>query len=264
MAASSLNLCSQPPWVIASHYFNVNPQRLELQGVRQANKLLFDRLEKLTTRELRGLQFHDYMDVRFQLHQWEQEESNNSRKSLKNSYLRFLRGWMFESNSREGAVLKGWVESRFGLAPTFHERCIDDLHSEPYYHYLKERMRGKTRTNAIEAQFDLVYEYAQYELERLQPVKSCHRLFRGINDYNEQRVLKELGKNRHLVRLNNLVSFTTDFERAWEFGSRVLEVEVPQAKIFFRSDLLPNALLKGEEEVMVIGGEFEVKVLTGG
>ncbi|PLX98751.1 MAG: N-acyl homoserine lactonase, partial [Desulfuromonas sp.] len=136
MHSASLNLCNLPPWVIASHYFNRNPKPLEIQGVRQSNRLLFDRLDRLETREMRGLQFHDYMDVTFQLHQWENEVTNSSRKSLKNSYLRFLRGWMFESNSREGAVLKGWAESRFGLAPTFHHELIDDVHSEAYHHYL--------------------------------------------------------------------------------------------------------------------------------
>jgi NAD+---dinitrogen-reductase ADP-D-ribosyltransferase len=264
MPASPLNLCNLPPWVIASFHFNNNPQRLEIQGVRQANRLLFERLAGLASRELRGLQFHDYMDVHFQLHQWQQEASSSSRKSLKNSYLRFLRGWMFESNSREGAVLKGWIESRFGLTPTFHHQPIDDVHSEAYYNYLRERMQGKARTHAVEAQFDLLYEYVQFELGLTQPVTSRLSLYRGINDYNEQRILKKLGKNHHLVRLNNLVSFTTDFERAWEFGSRVLQAEVPLVKIVFRADLLPNALLRGEEEVLVIGGEFEVKVLTGG
>ena len=264
MQSASLNLCNLPPWVIASHYFNKHPKPLEIQGVRSSSQLLFDRLAKLETREMRGLQFHDYMDVSFQLHQWEQEESKSSRKSLKNSYLRFLRGWMFESNSREGAVLKGWVESRFGLAPTFHHEPIDDIHSEAYHHYLRERMQGKARTNAIHAQFDLLYEFAQYEMGLDQPVTETRTLYRGINDFNEQRILKELGRNHHLVRLNNLVSFTTDFERAWEFGSRVLQTEVPISKMVFCSDLLPNALLKGEEEVMVIGGEYEVKVLTGG
>ncbi|PLY00971.1 MAG: N-acyl homoserine lactonase, partial [Desulfuromonas sp.] len=161
-------------------------------------------------------------------------------------------------------VLKGWAESRFGLAPTFHHELIDDVHSEAYHHYLKERMQGKSRTNAIYQQFDLLYEYAQYEMGLKQPVTSIERLYRGINDFNEQRILKEIGKNHHLVRLNNLVSFTTDFERAWEFGSRVMQAEVPVAKVVFRSDLLPNALLKGEEEVIVIGGEYEVKVLIGG
>lgn len=264
MQSASLNLCNLPPWVIASHYFNKNPQKLEIQGVRQSNRFLFDRLARLQTREMRGLQFHDYMDVTFQLHQWEQEETRSSRKSLKNSYLRFLRGWMFGSNSREGAVLKGWAESRFGLTPSFHVKLIDDIHSAAYYHYLQERMEGKSRTSAIDAQFDLLYEFAQYEMALQQPVTSCLTLYRGINDFNEQRIIKEIGKNHHLVRLNNLVSFTTDFERAWEFGNRVMQAEIPISKIVFRYDLLPNALLKGEEEVMVIGGECEIKVLTGG
>ena len=64
--------------------------------------------------------------------------------------------------------------------------------------------------------------------------------------------------------MNNLVSFTTDFERSWEFGSKVLQAEVPTCKVFFRGDLLPSNLLKGEGEVMVIGGEYEVEVLIGG
>ena len=264
MTASPFNRCNIPPWVIASHHFNKNPQRLEIQGVRQSNRLLFERLAKLPSRELRGLQFHDYMDVYFQLHQWQQEGSSSSRKSLKNSYLRFLRGWMFESNSREGAVLKGWVESRFGLPPSFHRQPIEDIHSEAYDHYLKERMQGMARTSAIEAQFDLLYEFTQFELGLLQPQSNSITLYRGINDFNEQRILQKLEKNRHRIRLNNLVSFTTDFERAWEFGNRVLQTEAPLVKIVFRADLLPNALLTGEEEVMVIGGEYDVKVLTGG
>ena len=77
-------------------------------------------------------------------------------------------------------------------------------------------------------------------------------------------MIEKLSRTRSLVRLNSLVSFTTDFERAWEFGSRVLRAEVPVCKVFFRSDLLPSFLLKGEEEVIVIGGEYEVDILTGG
>jgi len=259
-----MNLCSLPPWAIASRHFNRHPQPLEIQGVRHANRLLFERLERLDEPAARGAQFHDYMDVTFQLHQWEREASAGGRKSLKNSYLRFLRGWMFDSNSREGAVLKGWVESRLGLPPTFHRAPIEDVHSEAYFRYMVDRMQGSARTNAIHAQFDLLFEYVQYELRRRQAQTSHVTLWRGIHDFAEHRVLEEQGKGRCLLRLNNLNSFTDDFERAWEFGSRVLQAEVPLAKIFFRGDLLPSSLLKGEGEVMVIGGEYEVRVLTGG
>jgi NAD+--dinitrogen-reductase ADP-D-ribosyltransferase len=258
-----MNLCDLPPWTIASRHFNRHPQPLEIQGVRQANRLLFKRLGALPSPLERAEQFHDYMDVTFQLHQWQQETTPHGRKSLKNSYLRFLRGWMFDSNSREGAVLKGWVESRLGLAPTFHREPIADIHTEAYYRYTVERMQGAARTSAINQQLDVLFEFVQSELRRRDPERTHVTLYRGSNDFTEHRILETLGKNRYLVALNNLVSFTTEFERAWEFGNRVLEAEVPMRKIFFQADLLPRSLLKGEGEVMVIGGEFEVKVLTG-
>ena len=258
------NLCNLPPWAIASRKFNSHPQSLEIQGVRHSHQRLFDALDQIDARLARGQQFHDYMDVVFQLHQWEQADTSSSRKSLKNSYLRFLRGWMFDSNSREGAVLKGWVESRLGLPPTFHRVPIIDIHDAAYHVYLVERMQGVARTSALMAQFDLLYEFVQDELRRSKPAPTHLRLWRGINDFNDQRILEKLGGRRHVVRLNNLVSFTTDFERAWEFGSKVLQADVPLSKVFFCGDLLPAALLKGEGEVVVIGGEYEVEVLIGG
>ncbi len=261
---SPFNLCNLPPWAIASRSFNRHPQVLEIQGVRHSHQRLFADLDRIDARLDRGQKFHDYMDVVFQLHQWEQADTSSSRKSLKNSYLRFLRGWMFDSNSREGAVLKGWVESRLGLPPTFHRVPIADIHDDAYHAYLVERMQGVARTSALMTQFDLLYEFVQCELHRSRPVPTHLRLWRGINDFDDQRIVEKLGGRRHVVRLNNLVSFTTDFERAWEFGSKVMEADVPLPKVFFCGDLLPAALLKGEGEVMVIGGEYEVEVLIGG
>jgi NAD+--dinitrogen-reductase ADP-D-ribosyltransferase len=258
-----MNLCNLPPWVIASPNFNRHPRALEIQGVRRANRLLFDRLQGLDDPMARARLFHDYMDVTFQLHQWERETTVKGRKSLKNSYLRYLRGWMFDSNSLEGAVLKGWVESRLGLPPTFHREPVEDIHSEAYFLYTVDRMRGSSRTSAIFPQLDVLYEFVQAELGRRLPGRTHFTLYRGIYDFAEHRILEKLGKNHCLVRLNNLTSFTTDFERAWEFGSRVLEVEVPLVKIFFDGDFFPSSLLKGEGEVMVFGGEYEVRVLTG-
>ncbi|BCR06554.1 N-acyl homoserine lactonase [Desulfuromonas versatilis] len=259
-----MNLCNLPPWAIASRHFNVHPKPLEIQGVRQTNRLLFERLERLDSPRERAELFHDYMDVTFQLHQWQQETSASSRKSLKNSYLRFLKGWMFDSNSPAGAVLKGWVESRFGLSPTFHREPIESISSEAYYQFMVDRMQGAARTSAIHAQFDVLFEFVQYELRRSLGETPHLTLYRGVFDFAEHKILEKLERNLYLVRLNNLNSFTSDFERAWEFGSKVLEARVPVSKIFYRSGILPSSLLKGEEEVLVIGGEFEVKVLTGG
>ncbi len=38
-------------------------------------------------------------------------------RRYRSSFLRLLKGSGFDSNGPEGAVLKGWVESRFGTAP---------------------------------------------------------------------------------------------------------------------------------------------------
>ena len=45
-------------------------------------------------------------------------------------------------------------------------------------------------------------------------------------------------------------------------GRRSLRNRISLAKIFFRSDLLPVPVLKGKQEVLVIGGEYEVHVRT--
>jgi NAD+--dinitrogen-reductase ADP-D-ribosyltransferase len=121
-------------------------------------------------------------------------------------------------------------------------------------------MRESARTNAVEAQFDLLYEFVQYELRRRHPGISSFTLYRGVRNIEDYRFLEKSGPNRAVVRLNNLNSFSSRLEHAWQFGGNVFEADVPAAKIFFRADLLPDVLPKGEEEAMVIGGDFEVTV----
>lgn len=261
MSDISYNHCNLPPWVIASRYFNENPQPIEIMGVRQGNKFLFQRLKEIESTEARAIFFNDYMSVAFQLHQWETQTTDKARKSIKNSYLRFLRGWGMESNSIEGAVLKGWVESRFGLTPTFHKTKIHDIHSEEYFLYAVDRMKGSERTNAIYSQFDLLYEYAQFELKQRFAEDRWLTLYRGVFDQGEHELIESIGKRERLVRLNNLSSFTSHEERAWEFGHTVWEVRVPLCKVFFFNELLPSSILKGEAEFMVLGGEFKVRTI---
>jgi NAD+---dinitrogen-reductase ADP-D-ribosyltransferase len=259
MSSSSYNQCNLPPWVIASRHFNENPQALEIQGVRAANRFLFEKLETLDCAEERAALFNDYMSVKFQLHHWQDQATSKAQKSLKNSYLRFLRGWMMDANSVEGAVLKGWVESRIGIPPTYHRVRIPSIHSEEYMIFATDRMKGSARTNAINSQLDLLYEYCQFELARAWPIESSLKLFRGTNDANDYQLVEELGKREQIVRLNSLVSFTSDEERAWEFGDTVWEIRAPLSKIFFFNSLLPNSIMKGEGEYLVIGGEYRVR-----
>ena len=231
-----------------------------IQGVRRAHRSLFARLDRLEDPKARARAFREYMALVFQVGKWRKESSPLGRRSLRNSYLRFLRGWMQDASSPEGAVLKGWVESRFGLPPVFHAGLIEDVHTPAYLLYLAERMRESARTNAVESQFDLLYEFVQDELRRRHPGVPAFTLYRGVKNLGDYRVIGEAGENRVVLRFNNLNSFSSRLEHAWEFGSCVLVAEVPGSKIFFRADLLPGVLPRREEESLVIGGDYEVTV----
>jgi NAD+--dinitrogen-reductase ADP-D-ribosyltransferase len=61
-----------------------------------------------------------------------------------------------------------------------------------------------------------------------------------------------------VLRLNNLVSFTSDRAIASCFGDRILRADVPLSKVLFFKTLLSRHAVKGEEEVLAIGGDFRV------
>ncbi len=157
-----------------------------------------------------------------------------------------LRGWGFDSSGREGAVLKGWVESRFGLAVQYHQG-----------NFAFDRCKGLYGTNALESQLDLVYTYCQYELALSHSQQSHLTLYRGVNALDEYRVLERDGK-RAVVLMNNVSSFTHSRERADEFGDYVIEARVPLVKVLAYYDLLPK-LLRGEGEFLVVGGVYKLR-----
>ena len=134
--------------------------------------------------------------------------------------MRVLRGWSFDSDGREGAILKGWVESRFGLLPRFHGEPLRDFSGAAYLHYQEMRSAGLYGTNALESQLDLVYAYSQYEFQRSGGASRIE-LFRGINHLAEHETLTG-SKSRQIVLFNNMVSFTTSRERASEFGDYIV------------------------------------------
>lgn len=178
------------------------------------------------------------------------------------SYLRLLRGWGYEANSPEGAVLKGWVESRFGLFPTFHKQPINRFSGEAWITYVEEKMSSRFHSNAIQSQLDILYEFSQWCLGRYHSVGQKHiRLFRGTNSFEEQKLVQRLDKRRVVVKLNSLLSFTSERELAESFGDIILEVDVPTVKILFYNELLPKHALKGEGEYVVIGGDYEAKAV---
>lgn len=231
---------------------------MEIQGVKESNRFLFEKLAAIPSRQERALLFNDYMSVKFHLHHWQEQESDSARTSIRNSYLRFLKGWKIDSNSLAGAVLKRWVESRMGIWPTYHNGRIDDINSEAYFNYSVDVMKGSAQTSAIQSQLDLLYEFGQFELARTYPAVNAITLYRGTHDAEEYDILDTIGKREQIVRMNNLVSFTNEEERAWEFGRTVWKTTVPLCKIFFYTDLLPG-ILRGEDEYVIIGGEYRVQ-----
>jgi NAD+--dinitrogen-reductase ADP-D-ribosyltransferase len=256
----AINLCRVPPWVIATDEFNKNPVPLEIAGVRRSNRWFFSELDGMDSAAERARLFQEFITVKFALHEWD-AHTGSARRSLRNSYIRFLRGWGVESSSIEGAVLKGWVQSRFGILPTYHRGILRHGDGEEDQRFARDRMKGSMRTNAIFSQLDLLYEFCQYELARRWPGRVTLTLFRGTND-PEEHPIREIGARREsCVRLNNLCSFTADRERAWEFGSTVWQTTVASAKIVFFSELFSGSLLKGEREFLVIGGDYWVKEL---
>ncbi|WP_227657520.1 NAD(+)--dinitrogen-reductase ADP-D-ribosyltransferase [Candidatus Magnetaquicoccus inordinatus] len=256
------NRCNLPSWVLGSLSFQRHPQALQLDGVQEIHADLFRRLQTLPQAEQRMQQFMDYMVVYFALQSPEQAGFHAGIRIRRNKadYLRMLRGWLFDADSREGAVLKGWVASRFGLLPRYHAGPLADQEGESYRHYLQMQSAGLYNTHALEGQLDLVFGYCQYELAQRHPQQTHLCLYRGINKIGSHDIVERLQGNRLWVLLNNLNSFTSNRERAEEFGDAVLQVEVPISKIFFFNSLLPG-ILKGEEEYMVIGGMYEVQQL---
>jgi NAD+--dinitrogen-reductase ADP-D-ribosyltransferase len=132
-------------------------------------------------------------------------------------------------------------------------------------------MGSRFHNNAIFSQLDLLYEFAQWSLGRWAELRQGGteqgapdgdgrgwRLYRGVNDFAEHPIVERIDRRRVVVRLNNLVSFTSERDIAGWFGSYILEARVPWPKILFFNRLLPRHPLKGEGEVLVIGGDYRV------
>ena len=256
-----INRCNVPPVILGALAFQRFPTPIDLDGVAELHADLFRRLDTLASKAARAEAFRDYVTVHFCLADLEKAGFDTAgRHRDKAVWDRLLRGWSMNSDGREGAVLKGWVESRFGLLARFHGQPLRDFSGPAYLRYQEMRSSGLYGTNALEAQLDLVYAYGQYEHRRSAPDSARIELYRGINRIAEHEVLTG-SRQRQVVLLNNLVSFTASRERAGEFGDYILCARVPTAKLFFSCDLLPG-VLKGEDEHLVIGGVYEVTIAT--
>lgn len=256
-----INRCNLPPDILGGLTFQRSPVALELDGVHALHQQFFALLDTLDDEKERAQAFTLHMNACFYLKEPEQAgyTPQAGLKRHKADYLRMVRGWSFDSDSREGAALKGWVESRFGLLPRYHGGPIRDFSSDAYRRYLEMRATALYGTNALEAQLDLLYTYCQYELARQHPNMMHLTLYRGVNRVGDYETLAEMEGGQRIVLMNSISSFTSNPERADEFGDYLLTAQVPLAKVFCYSHLLPG-LLQGEDEYTVIGGLYEVRL----
>lgn len=260
-ARLSINRCNLPAVVLGGLTYQQYPSPLLIDGVAELHGDLFRRLLEAEP-AARGEVFRDYLTVRFMLERPEEIGFTGQRKSrVKANYVRMIRGWSFDADSREGAVLKGWVESRFGLMPRYHGQPLRDPSGDAYRRYLEMRSHGLYGTNALEAQLDLVYAFCQLELALRHPGARHVTLYRGINRLADHEVLAKGEGGHYTILLNNLNSFTCSRDRACEFGDTILAVDIPLTKIFFHCGLLPG-VLQGEDEFLVIGGVVDVTLST--
>jgi len=262
----STNLVGLSTNLLGSAVFNDDPRELHISGVREMNRSMFEMLSFSDSLADAGDAFYKYMMAMFGIDPEQHERHDGGTagdakvKRYRSSFLRLLKGWGYDSNAPEGAVLKGWVESRFGLFPTYHKEMITRFSTVGWTAYVEEKMSSRFHNNSIYCQLDMLYEFCQWGLERYAAPGRRHlTLYRGINSFEEHQIIERLDKKNVVMRLNNLASFSSDRGVADCFGDIILTVEVPTVKIVFFNTLLPIHPLKGEGEYLVVGGEYRVR-----
>lgn len=292
----STNLVGVPAPVLTSLEFNAHPISLAIAGVRPAHKGLFSLLDGTHSLAEAGEVFDHYLTIVFGL----QKPSSQTLAVLceqegrrwRSSWRKLLQGWGMDANGPAGAVLKGWVESRFGMTPLFHKDTLGRFPSPTWVTYLEEKSASRYHNNSIHQQLDLVYEYTQWALRRFalpeptspyapepKRVTCCHaserrsagrqvpvaddphhlRLWRGSTRAEEQVVSGKLRERRCVIRLNSIASFSRSREAASCFGDWVFETRVPLTKIVVAPGMLPGQVLQGEQEVLALGGDYDVE-----
>lgn len=169
---------------------------VQISGVREDNRGFFDRVAAVRNRLAAGLLFQDYRNVVFALDKTHADHAGGKRR-YRASYQRLLSGWGFDSNRREGVVLKGWVESRFGISPTFHEAPLTRVGSSEWSAYVEDKMPSMFHNNAISEQSAFLYEFCQWMLTQWYRSGRGHiTLYRGVNRFDEGRLVNEDQRGR--------------------------------------------------------------------
>jgi len=259
-AWSATNLVGVPAHLIASCEFNRHPVSLGIAGTRESARGLFALLETSKSLGEAAQIFEHFLQITFGLTPDPSARGRRERLRWRANYRKLLEGWGFDSNGPQGAVLKGWVESRFGLVPTYHGGALARFPSNAWVRYIEQKLASRFHGNCINLQLDLLYEYCQWAAQRFGLAsQNPLAVWRGVNSLDEHRVVSgSLKSRRAVVHLNNVVSFSLSRGHAEQFGDWILATHVPVQKLLFFPGLLGHSLLAGEGEVIALGGRYEV------
>lgn len=257
---SATNLVGVPAELIASVAFNRHAVDLSIAGTRESARGLFSLLEQTDSLAQAAETFGHYLEITFGLRPDPGARQRCEQLRWRANYRKLLEGWGFDSNSPQGAVLKGWVESRFGLVPTFHAGALARFPSAAWVRYIEQKMMSRFHGNCINLQLDLLYEFCQWAAQHFRvPGAGRIAVWRGVDSLDEHRIVTGSLRERHaVVHLNNLVSFSLSRSHAEQFGDWILSTHVPVQKLLFFPGLLGRSLLAGEGEVIALGGQYEV------
>lgn len=248
------NLINLPSYIFGSIEYNKHPQKVEIDGMNVYYKDIFTAICDSKNIKDASEIFYNSVQAIFGF------KEITDKKKLGN-FRRLLQGWFFDSNGFEGAVMKGWAESRFGLSPTFHKKYVNGINCEEYYEYLVEKMNMKFNKNLVYHQLDFLYTYTQSIIQRFFKEYISHiRLYRGVNNFNEHLILQKTGNRSYVAEINSLTSATTEKCIAEQFGDYIMIMDVPYTKIVFFPAVLPDLCFSGENEYIIIGGKYEVSI----
>ncbi|MCE4556801.1 NAD(+)--dinitrogen-reductase ADP-D-ribosyltransferase [Pelomonas cellulosilytica] len=252
----STNLVGVPAPVLASPAFNEHPVPLQIAGARATQRGLFALLAHCSTLTEASAVFEHLVSITFGLQRAAPGAAGAEARRWRTSYIKLLQGWGLDAGGPAAAVLKGWVESRFGLVPTYHRAPLGHFPSDAWLNYLMEKAQGRWHNNAIWRQLDLLFEFCQWSLARFAPLGAGRwvELWRGASP-QEARAGRD-----GTVRLNNIVSMSLSRDAASCFGDWVLRLRVPQCKLVCYPGLLDTHVLDGEGEVLVLGGDYRAVV----
>jgi len=264
----STNLVGLPTAVLGSVEFNAHPLPLHIAGARESQPGLFALLDRSSSLIEAGEVFVHYLAIAFGLRRPDAADLASlgaaEQRRWRSSWRKLLQGWGMDANGAAGAVLKAWVESRFGMVPLFHKAPLGRFPSAAWVTYLEEKTSGRLQNNCIHQQLDLLYEFCQWAQARhTLPPGDGHsathlQLWRGSTRCEEQLVSGHLRDRACRMRFNSIASFSLSRDEAGCFGDWVFSVQMPRSKVLLLPGLLPGQLLQGEQEVLALGGEFDV------